>query len=137
VRPNSTSAKPIILPRVEETLAVGKRKVPTATVRVKKLVRERIAAVDAPLLREDVVVERVPVDRIVAEPIPPRRTGDTLVLSVIEEVLVKQLRLVEEVRITTRRRLERHRTTMPLRREDVVVERSQPAAAGPRRLRRR
>jgi uncharacterized protein (TIGR02271 family) len=136
VRPSSTSAKSIVVPRLEETLSVGKRRVPTATVRVKKLVRERVAAVDTPLVREDVVVERVPVDRIVEGPIPPRRAGETLILSVVEEVLVKRLRLVEEVRITTRRRLERHRTTTPLRREDVVVERSQPVAAGPRRLRR-
>jgi len=127
--------EPTVLPIVEETLTVGRRTVPGATVRVKKIVRERIAEVDAPMAHEDVVVERVPVGRFVPGPIPPRHIGDTLVLSVVEEVLVKQLRLVEEVRITKRRRLERPRIITPLRREHVVVERSQPAASPPRRAR--
>jgi stress response protein YsnF len=99
------------------------------------VVRDRVAAIDEPVVYEDVVVERVPVDRLVPRPIPPQRKGDTLVLSVIEEVLVKQLRLVEEVRITKRRRVERRRTTMPLRYEDIVVERSQPVTVSPRRPR--
>jgi stress response protein YsnF len=121
--------EPVILPLVEEQVAVGRRKVRTATIRVRKIVRERVAAVDEAVVHEDVVVERIPVDRVVPGAIPPRHEGDTLILSVIEEVLVKQLRLVEEVRITKRRRIERRRTTMPLRREDIVVERSQPAAS--------
>lgn len=119
---------PITLPVAREELAVGKRTVPTANVRVRKIVRERVVTVDEPATREDVVVTRVPLDRPITEPIPPRQEGDTLVLSVVEEVFVKQLRLIEEVRITKRRRVTRRTTTMPLRREEVVVERTGPTA---------
>jgi stress response protein YsnF len=119
---------PMTLPVAREEITVGKRTVPIANVRVKKIVRERVATVDEPVVREDVVVTRVPLDRPVTEPIPPRQEGDTLVLSVVEEVFVKQLRLIEEVRITKRRRVTRRTTTMPLRREEVVVERTVPTA---------
>jgi stress response protein YsnF len=54
-----------------------------------------------------------------------RYEGDTMIVSLLEEVLVVETRLLlkEEVRMTTRR-TETHRpVTVTLRREDVTVER--------------
>ena len=85
----------------------------------------REVLVDEPLLREEVAIERVPIDRVVEGPIPVRSEGDTMIVSVLEEVLVVEtrLRLTEELRIT-RRRTETHRpVTATVRREDVTVER--------------
>jgi hypothetical protein len=93
---------------------------------VRKVVRERIAEFDESMERDEVVIDRVPIDRVIAESIPPRREGDTLVLSRTEEVLIKQLRLVEEVRITMRRRVSRPKAAIPLRHEEVIVERNPP-----------
>jgi stress response protein YsnF len=118
-----------VVPLVREEVAVGKRSGPTGKVQVRKIVRERVATIDEPVEREEIVVERVPIGRLVSEPIPPRQEGDTLVLAVIDEVIVKQLRLVEEVRITKRRRRDRRTTTMPLRYEEIVVDRTEPAAS--------
>ncbi|MCU1257248.1 MAG: hypothetical protein JWO80_133 [Bryobacterales bacterium] len=64
-----------------------------------------IISPDAKMFREGYAIERVQVDRIVAEPPVQRQEGDTLVLPVVEEVLVveKRLMLREEIRITRRR----------------------------------
>jgi uncharacterized protein (TIGR02271 family) len=115
----------VIVPLVREDVTVGKRFVTTGKVRVRKVVRGHVAVVDEPVVREDVVVERVPIDRVVDAPPPPRHEGDTLVLPVVEEILVKQLRLVEEIRITKRHRVARRPARVPLRREEVIVERTE------------
>jgi len=111
------------LPVVAERVAVHKRRVVTGTVRLRKIVRERTVDVDEPLLREDVVIERVPVGRIVDASMAPRREGDTLVLPVMEEVLVTRWRLVEEIRVRVRRSVERRPRAVRLRREEMQIER--------------
>jgi hypothetical protein len=73
-------------------------------------------ATDAELFREGYSIERVQIDRIVAEPPVQRQEGDTLILPVVEEVLVveKRLMLREEIRITRRReQVEQVRTIDP------------------------
>ena len=119
------SEPPLVLPIMEETLMVDTRRVETGRVRIRKVVREREELVDPPLLREDVSIERVPVNRMVEGPVPVRYEGDTMIVSMLEEVLVVEARLLltEELRIT-RRRTETHRpVTATVRREDVTVER--------------
>lgn len=123
-----------VIPVVHEEVQVGKRVVETGRVRIRKVVTEHTEEVDQPLMREEVSVERVPVNRYVDAPIPPRTEGDTLVVSVLEEVLVVQKRLVlrEELRITKAvlpREHEAPRVT--LRREDVEIERVPADAADP------
>ena len=88
-----------------EHVRVGKRTRATGKVRVTKTVRERTAVIDEPLAADIIAVARVPMDRFVEGPIPDRYEGDTLVISVLEEVTVveKRLRLKEELRITKRR----------------------------------
>ena len=117
--------RPVVLPVMAEALDVQKRRVETGRVRIHKAVHTREVLVDEPLLREEVAIERVPVNRVVEGPIPVRYEGDTMIISVLEEVLVVDTRLLlkEEVRITTRR-TERHAPErVTLRREDVTVER--------------
>ena len=116
---------PLVLPVLAEALEVQKRRVETGRVRLHKAVRTREVLVDEPLLREEVAVERVPVNREVEGPIPVRYEGDTMILSLLEEVLVVETRLLlkEEVHLTTRR-TERHAPERVTRRhEDVTLER--------------
>jgi uncharacterized protein (TIGR02271 family) len=116
---------PLVLPVLEETLDVQTRRVETGRVRIHKTVQTREVLVDEPLVREEVIIERVPVNRVVEGPIPVRSEGDTMILSLLEEVLVVETRLLlkEEVHITTRR-TERHAPEqVTLRREDVTIER--------------
>ena len=114
-----------VIPVVAEELQVGKRSVETGRVRVTKTVREQQETVDQPVLAEEVVVERVPVNRVVETAPQPRQEGDTLVFPVLEEVMVVERRLVlkEEVRITKRVKETHNPQTVTLRSEDVKIER--------------
>ncbi|WP_292931660.1 YsnF/AvaK domain-containing protein [Noviherbaspirillum sp.] len=115
-------------PVMEEELHVAKRVIDTGRgVRIHKTVAEQESVVDQPLMRDDLVVEHVPVGRIVSEADVPqtRYEGDTLIVPVLEEVLVvqKQLVLKEEVRITRQRQQVQSPQTVLLRSEQVSVER--------------
>jgi uncharacterized protein (TIGR02271 family) len=116
---------PLVLPVIEETLTVDTRPVETGRIRIRKVVHEREELVDPPLLREEVIIERVPVNRVVEGPVPMRYEGDTVIVSVLEEVLVVETRLLltEEVHITTRRTETRTPERVTLRHEDVTIER--------------
>ena len=104
---------------------MDKRTRATGKVRVTKTVREHTAVIDEPLAADVVTVERVAMDRFVEGPIPDRYDGDTLVISIVEEVAVveKRLRLKEELRITKRRVQTRRPQVVTLRSEEATVER--------------
>jgi uncharacterized protein (TIGR02271 family) len=116
---------PLVLPVMAEALDVQKRPVETGRVRIHKTVQAREVLVDEPLLREEVIIERVPVNRVVEGPLPVRYEGDTMIISLLEEVLVVDTRLLltEEVHITTRRTETHTPERVTLRREDVTIER--------------
>jgi uncharacterized protein (TIGR02271 family) len=116
---------PLVLPVLAETLDVQTRRVETGRVRIHTTVQIREVLVDEPLVREEVVIERVPVNHVVEGPIPVRYEGDTMILSLLEEVLVVETRLLlkEEVHITTRRTDRHAPERVTLRHEDVTVER--------------
>jgi len=113
-----------VIPVLEEELAVSTRE-HSRTVRVHKHVHTREETVEVPVHRDEVVVERVPIDRVVETAPQVRRDGDTMVVPVLEEVLVveKRLMLKEEIRITLRRTAETNPQRVVLRSEEVVVER--------------
>lgn len=118
----------IRIPVIQEELQVGKRTIDTGRgVRLHKSVEQRVEQVDQPLLREEFVVEHVPVGRVIGEGELPqtRYEGETLVMPVLEEVLVvhKQLLLKEEVRVTRRRQQVHEPQQVVLRSEQVKVER--------------
>lgn len=118
----------IRVPVSQEEAWVEKRIVDTGRgVRIHKTVAEHPCQIDERLLRDEVEVTHVPVDRIVPLDQAPatRYEGDTLVVPVLEEVLVveRRLRIKEELHITRTRREERHVDTVMLRSEQVGVER--------------
>jgi uncharacterized protein (TIGR02271 family) len=119
------SDTPLVVPVVEEALAVHTTPVETGRVRIRKIVHEDEEIVDPPLQRDEVVIERVPIERFVEGPISARSEGETLIIPVLEEVLVveKRLLLKEEVRITTRRSETHTPQRVTRRREQVAVER--------------
>lgn len=115
----------IVMPVVAETLDVQKRRVQTGGVRIKKIVHEREEIVDEPLMREEVQVKRVPINRVVDAPVPVRHVGNTMIVSLLEEVLVveKRLMLKEELHIT-KGEIETYKPQrITLRTEEAVVER--------------
>ncbi|MDQ1591439.1 MAG: hypothetical protein QOG71_2066 [Pyrinomonadaceae bacterium] len=118
-------AERIVMPVIAETLDVQKRKVQTGGVRVRKVVHEREEVVDEPLMREEVQVKRVPINRVVDAPVPVRHVGNTMIISLLEEVVVveKRLMLKEELHIT-KGEIETYKPQrVTLRSEEAVVER--------------
>lgn len=127
-RPHAEPGKPLVVPVVVEELEVQKRVVETGKVRITKVVHEREAVIDEPLFREEVEVERVPIHRVVDGPIPVRYDDETLIVSVIEETLVveKRLMLKEEWHIR-KRRVETHKPQrVTLRGEEARIEHLHP-----------
>jgi uncharacterized protein (TIGR02271 family) len=115
-----------VIPVAEEVVAIEKRIRETGKVRIHKTIREEEEEVTLPLIRETVEIERVPVDRVVESPLPPRQEGDTLIVPVVEEVLVveKKLVLKEEVHIRTVRAETEKTEHITLRKEEVTIDRS-------------
>lgn len=113
------------VPLVEESLAVEKVRRITGVVRAKTETHEDTVIVDEPLLAEQVIIERVPMDRWIDHPVAVREEGDTTIIPVVEEVVVleKRLKLVEEVRVTKQRLTKNQPQSVPVRRQKLVVER--------------
>jgi len=123
--PASTDAA-ITVPVHEERLHVETHEVDTGRgVRVHKHVAEQPETVRQELWHEQIDVERVPLDSVVAVLPQVRHEGDTMIVPVVEEVLVveKRYRIKEEVHIRRRRTAEMHEATVPLKSEELTIER--------------
>lgn len=118
----------LIVPVIQEELAVERRQVETGRVRITKKVNEQPQVVDEPLITEEVEVERVPVNRPVDAPPAARYEGDTLIIPVVEEVLVVEKRLVlrEELHVRKVRTETRQPQQVTLRKEEVFIDRLDP-----------
>ena len=115
----------LVIPVVEESLALHKQTLERGAVRVHMTVGEREVVVDEPLAEDRVTVERVALNQPIDKPVRPRVEGDTTIIPVMKEVLLvrKQLMLVEEVRLTKTRVEVRQPQTVILRTEEAHVER--------------
>jgi uncharacterized protein (TIGR02271 family) len=109
------------IPVHEETVDVSKRTL-ERRAQIDKRVHARTETVETVLRHERPVVERVAINRVVAEPPPVRQEGDTLVIPVLEEVAVVERRLMlrEEIRVRREEIAEPFRQDVTLRTEEVV-----------------
>ena len=117
---------PMVIPIIHEQATFDKRVVETGQVRISKRTVEHEELIDVPLFREEVSVERVPINQFVNEAPPVRQEGDTMIISVVEEqvVLQKRLVLVEELRVR-KQIIEDHKPQqITLRKEELEVTRS-------------
>jgi len=123
-RDESTGGENLVVPVVHEVLDVQKRWVESGRVRIKKVVHEHEEVVDEPLLREEVEVERIAINRAVDGPVAVRHEGDVMIVPILEEVLVveKRLMLKEELHIRRRRAEGSHPRRIVLRTEEATVE---------------
>jgi len=131
----TADAGQLVVPVIEEEVSVEKRPLESGRVRITKTVDEREVLVDQPLMQEEVEVKRVTVNRMVDEPPEIRHEGDTMIIPILEEVVVVEIKLMvrEEVRVTRARREVHAPQQVSLRREDVVIERvapGEPRSAG-------
>ncbi len=115
---------------VEEELAVSKRAVEGARVRVRTVTDTVEEIARATLHGERVEVERVPVDRMVDAAPAVREEDGVTIVPVVEEVLVVEKRLVlkEELHIRRRATTEQVEVPVQLRKQRAVVDRIEPGA---------
>jgi len=115
----------LVIPVIEEKLNVRKQVREIGVVEVRKTIHERTETVDLPLQAEQVEVERIAVNRFVDGPVPVRHEGDTMIISLLEEVAVveKRLLLREEVHVKTVRKEVHNPQAVTLREERVDVVR--------------
>ena len=114
-----------LIPLLEEQLTVSKRVVETGVIRLHKHTEERTETIEVPLQQVAWEIERVPVNQVIAEQPVMRVEGETTVYPVIEErvTVVRQLVLLEEVRVTRRVATRNEVSSHVLRREQIVEER--------------
>ena len=116
----------IVIPVVSEELEVETHHVARGRVRVSTRVEMHDQTIETPVVHEEVVVERIPVNTLVEGDAPQvKEEGDVLVIPVLEEVIVveKRLMLRELVRVSKRRTTTTAQETVALRRHVVDVER--------------
>lgn len=128
-QPPRSSAK---IPVLEERPVVRRDVVESGQVRISKTVHEHQEDVDVILRHEQVQVERVAVNEFVPDgvaPPTPRYEGNTLIVPVVREIVMKRLLIVEELHILKQQVETRETETVTLRREEVHVERHPTTSA--------
>jgi len=124
----------VVVPVIQEEMAVEKRFVETGRVRITKLVHQHEETVDEPLLQQRVSIEHVPINRVWEGPAPaPRYEEGVLIVPLLEEVLVveKRLMLKEELHISRVQRTVHEPQTVVLRSESIRAERVEPSGETP------
>jgi stress response protein YsnF len=114
-----------VIPLVEEHVSATKRKVETGRVRVSTHVDEHIEVVRQKLERDEVEIERVPVNREIRDMPQIREEKGVTIVPVVEEVLVveQKLMLVEEIRLRRTRSYEKYEKPVTLRAQRAELER--------------
>jgi stress response protein YsnF len=119
------------IPIHAEELSISRRQAAGATLRASTVTREDEHLVDEMLTHQRVEIERIPIDRPVDVMPPVRQEGDTTILSVVEETIIVERRLIlkEEVRIRRLHILQRHQEAVVLRQQEAVITRVEPSKA--------
>jgi uncharacterized protein (TIGR02271 family) len=115
-----------VIPVIAERVVVRKDAVPTGSVQVRKHVETHVEHIDIPVIRENVDIRRVVIDRVVDSVPPTREEGDALIIPVVVEELVvtKRLVLKEEVHLKRIRTESRSVQDVTLRSESAEVVRT-------------
>jgi uncharacterized protein (TIGR02271 family) len=110
---------------LQEQVDIDKKLIESGKVYIHKKVHETDEEISVPVSHETVTINKVPVNKYVEVAPLVRNEGNTTIIPVIKEVLVieKKLLLVEEVHVIKQiiEKTEEH--TIPLRKEEIEVER--------------
>jgi len=111
---------------IQEHLDVSKQWVEAGAVVITKTVETVPMTVPVELTHEEIELQRLPVERLLAdgEAALPRQEGDTLIIPVVEEelVVVKRRVVREEWRLTKRRVAQRREVQDTVRREHLQFD---------------
>ncbi len=125
MHPTPVNEPDLIIPLHAEEVSVSVRPVTTGRVRVHVQTQGHERTVTEPVDTTRVEVGRVAIGRVVDAHPPVREEGATMVISVVEEVLVVERRLMlkEEIRLTRVTTRGQHEETLVLREQQATIER--------------
>lgn len=97
-------------------------------VEIKTTVSERTEYAEVELLRGDVVIERIAVNRVIDAVPPVRQEDSTVIVPVVEEIMVveKRLLLKEEIHVRQKQEVKHVQEPVVLRSEEATVIRQPP-----------
>jgi uncharacterized protein (TIGR02271 family) len=118
---NKVSASKTI-PVMREQVKIEKQSFDRKKVRVEKKIKSQKVNVEVPIIEEELTVNKVPINKYVENPPPAvRHEGNTMIISVLKEVVEKRLVLVEEIHVTKNRNQTISNTEVELREEEVFI----------------
>ena len=134
----SSADSAMVIPVIQEEVTIDKQVVESGKVHVSKKISRHEELIDVPIFREEVTVERVPINHLInpgADGQPPQKPpiryeGDLMIIPVVEEqvFIEKRLVLVEELHIR-KQIVEQHKPQqISLHKEEVEVRRTVPEA---------
>src|SRR5688572_25031623 len=85
-----SESKQAVIPVIEEEIVVDRNVIETGRVHVSKRVSQHEEVIDEPLVRENVRVERVPINQFIDAAPQIRHEGDVMIIPVVEERLIMQ-----------------------------------------------
>lgn len=110
------------IPVMTEEVIVDRKVVEKGGVIIEKKVTGEEISLDIALSDEKIKLERVPVNKYLDSRPENRYEGDTLIIPVIKEVMVKRLLLVEEVHITKEVRTINKQENVTLKKEEITIK---------------
>lgn len=113
----------ILLHAEEVTIEKYDEVVGTTTLR--KSVSDQVVDVSVDLAQSGYEIVKRPMNKVISEMPKVRYEGETMIIPIVEERLIKQLILVEEVVVEPRTSLKQHKETISLKKESLDVERSE------------
>lgn len=121
----------IVVPVIQEEVTFDKKIVETGKVHITKRVSQREELIDVPFFREQVNVERIPINQVVDAAPQVRHEGDTMIIPVVEEQVFyqKRLVLVEELRVRKQVIEEHQPQQITLMKEEVEINRTAATSA--------
>ncbi|MDQ3394180.1 MAG: YsnF/AvaK domain-containing protein [Bacteroidota bacterium] len=127
------NSEEMTIPVIEESLHVDKNWVESGKVNISKTITEHQETIDVPLSHEEVNIERVQVNQYIDTlPPPVRYEGETMIIPVLREVVVKRVMLVEELRVTRKEVQTHEKQQVTLKKEEINIDRvsTQPETSG-------
>jgi uncharacterized protein (TIGR02271 family) len=109
------------IPVITEDAIIDRKVVEKGGIVIEKKVTGEEILLDIPLTSEEIRLERVPVNKYLDSRPENRYEGDTLIIPVIKEVMVKRLLLVEEIHITKEVHRINKQENITLKKEEITI----------------
>ncbi len=111
------------IPVIEEQIKIEKSIIETGKIQISKHITEHDELINIPLLHEEHVIEHININVFVDDLPVTRYEGDTMIIPVLKEVVVKRILLVEEIRITKKTVQTNEQQSVTLKAQEVTISR--------------